>query len=382
VDGVGNLYFTDNLGNVNRQTVKSGGGYNQPVIVGSSATGAFMAVDPSGNPYFFQASGTGLYGNQTYLVAEESLSQPPTLNFATTAGGSVSSDSPQTVTITNVGNSALNFSEIRYPRDFQPGPRVPNTCTFAKTLERGQSCNLPIQFKPNAAGQLSEAVVVTTNSLNQSGNQQRISVNGTGTAPSYDSQIQVLLSASTITFPGSTIVAVQIDPGSNPTHHPTGTAQLILDGNALPVTLNLSGAGHGYAAAYYDLAGVAAGLHSLYAVYSGDASNPAGNSSPISLDVLASPVNLDVSCQNPTLAYGANYKCEGYTGPVAAGINTAIAYQYDNAAPVSVPLSGGAASFSIPAPAIGPQTVAISYAAQGNYAAAAPVTESFTVVAP
>ena len=41
-------------------------------------------------------------------VVEVQRSQPPTLSFASTLAGSTSSDSPQSVTIQNVGNQPLN----------------------------------------------------------------------------------------------------------------------------------------------------------------------------------------------------------------------------------------------------------------------------------
>lgn len=201
-----------------------------------------------------------------------------------------------------------------------------------------------------------------------------------GTPPTYDNQVQVFAMPNTYTYSGSTVVTVKLLPGMNPTHAPTGTVHLMLDGDTLPATLILSGSGHGYAAAYYDLTEVSAGSHLLAASYSGDANNPAGVSQPIPLQVAPAPVKLAVSCQNATLLYTASYKCEVYTQPINAGSNTSITYQFDSAAPVTVPLNGGTATFTIPTPSMGPHTVVISYAAQGNYAPATSQTENFTVI--
>jgi hypothetical protein len=85
---------------------------------------------------------------------------------------------------------------------------------------------------------------------------------------------------------------------------------------------------------------------------------------------------------NPKLLAGVNYSCNVYTKPVAAGASGFITYQYDSSAAVAVPLSGGAASFTIPAPTLGAHTVVVSYAAQPNYLAASSQTLNFTVVAP
>ncbi len=60
-----------------------------------------VTVDGSGNVYI-----TDRYNNR---VLKEDLADPPSLSFLPTAPGSTSSDSPQTVTVVNVGNAALNF---------------------------------------------------------------------------------------------------------------------------------------------------------------------------------------------------------------------------------------------------------------------------------
>jgi hypothetical protein len=201
--------------------------------------------------------------------------------------------------------------------------------------------------------------------------------------PAVDSQVQIADSPITTTYPGNRVISITLNPGTNPTFAPTGTVELVLDGTNL-ASLNLSGAGHGFASAYYELSGanLNAGQHSLYALYSGDSRNPGGASAHLELTVQPSPVSLYVSCVNPKLLAGVNYSCNVYTKPVAAGASGFITYQYDSSAAVVVPLSGGAASFTIPAPTLGAHTVVVSYAAQPNYLAASSQTLNFTVVAP
>jgi hypothetical protein len=69
------------------------------------------------------------------------------------------------------------------------------------------------------------------------------------TSSASDAQVQVLLSASTITHPGKPIATINILHGANPAHAPSGTVHLVLDGNPLPNTLTVSGNGQGFAAA-------------------------------------------------------------------------------------------------------------------------------------
>jgi sugar lactone lactonase YvrE len=99
VDGSGNVYvaYTDNngIGQVFKETPTEAG-YVQSIIQTSGLNQPMgIAVDGSGNVYI---------GNSGYYsVLKEDLADPPSLAFATTGVGT---DSPQTVTVENVGNAA------------------------------------------------------------------------------------------------------------------------------------------------------------------------------------------------------------------------------------------------------------------------------------
>jgi hypothetical protein len=224
---------------------------------------------------------------------------------------------------------------------------------------------------------------ITLTATDFAGNETSVSYQYYVESPAVDSQVQVSASPTSTTYPGNILISSTIVPGTSPTHAPTGTVQLFIDGSAI-TTLSLSGAGHGYTAAYYELLGSAlnAGQHNLYALYSGDSRNPPGASALLYLTVQPAPVTLSISCVNPKIPLGANFSCGVFTKPVAAGASGIITYQYDSAAPVAVPLSGGAASFTIPAPAPGSHTIVVSYPAQLNYTAAPAQTVHFTVVPP
>jgi hypothetical protein len=243
------------------------------------------------------------------------------------------------------------------------------------------ACSAPVTFAPQGLGTRTGTAWLVSGDSSTS----IASVNLTGIGlPTYDANVTIALSQSTITYPASTIVTISVfDQGDSISPAPDGTVTLNVDGVAW-VTLPIRGAGHGFSAAYYTLKGVAVGPHVLTATYSGGGFGlyQPGTSGPFSLNVLPAPVTLTASCQNPTIVHGGAYKCEVYTQPVKAGAGTWITYKLDANAPVTAPLSSGAATFTIPDPALGPHTVAISLAAQGGYAAASPVNESFTVVAP
>jgi len=205
--------------------------------------------------------------------------------------------------------------------------------------------------------------------------------------------VQFSISPTTVTYPQGANVVVQIVPGATPSvvsrasgksvkpltassgFTPiTGTVK-IFDGSKLLTTLGLQGNG----AAYYFVSGLSAGTHSLSATYSGDATIPGGTSAPVTFTVQPAPVTLSLACWNANFPYGADYICGAYTSSNAGPAQGAITYSYDGGAPVTVPLVFGVGLFTISKPIVGPHHVVVSYAAQGNFAAAKPQTESFTV---
>jgi hypothetical protein len=210
----------------------------------------------------------------------------------------------------------------------------------------------------------------TVNVTDAAGNTSSASVHYVVTA--YDSAIQITLAKSTVTFPLGTNVVISVAPTQG--HVPTGSVQLF-DGTTLIQTSRLQGNG----AAYPYIQGLAAGVHPLTAVYSGDAFNPGGTSAPVTLTVNQVPVNLTAACWNANFPYGADYHCGVFTSSTAGSPQGVITYKYDGASAVSLPLQNGTVQFILPRPPVGTHSVLINYAAQTNYAAATQVTESFTV---
>jgi hypothetical protein len=155
---------------------------------------------------------------------------------------------------------------------------------------------------------------------------------------------------------------------------PTGTVTLYDNGGAV-TTLTLGGDGK----AYYTASPFNVGANVLTATYSGNTYFPAGSSSPVTITVLPAPVNFQASCWGAQV-YGSTYQC---TVNLSASTTTipggSITYSFDGGAPVNVPIVNGNAPFTLPAlPAAGSHKLVLNYAAQGNFAAAGPVTETFT----
>ncbi len=217
MDSSGNVYVANAANNVVKEippgctsstcTIPLGGGFYVP---------AGLAVDASGNVYVADAEdsavkvmptgcasstcvttlGSGFSypqgvmldsaGNvyvadtQNNAVVELSLATPTSLSFAATNVGSQSSDSPQTVTLRNVGNVELTFSGENpiVSANFSGGSTCP------AVLLAGSSCAMGFDFIPTALGPITGTAVLTDNNLNANpAVTQTIGLNGTGATP-------------------------------------------------------------------------------------------------------------------------------------------------------------------------------------------------------
>jgi len=190
VDGMGNVYIVDIGGGPIFKETLMAGSYIQSTISTSPLNEPLaVTVDGSGNVYIADA------GNSDVL--KEDFADAPNLSFASTAVGSTSTDSPQTVTVENVGNAALSFpvpstgNNPSIAANFTLSSSGSSACpqlnagsSTAGTLAAGASCLLPISFTPTAAGALSGSLVLTDNNLNAAAPgyaMQTITLSGTGT---------------------------------------------------------------------------------------------------------------------------------------------------------------------------------------------------------
>jgi hypothetical protein len=233
------------------------------------------------------------------------------------------------------------------------------------SLAYGASCSINVAFSPTASGTRVGSVTVTSNAGTYSS-----SLSGTGVVP-VDAAISVHFGSTHLAYPGVTTVTVCITPAGKLAA--TGTVQ-IYDGTTLLATRPVAGC-----ALWIIAPGLSVGTHQLTVVYSGDRNNPGGVSAPATIVVDPAPVILVPLCGSPILEYGGNYQCIVGALSLAGAARGSITYSYDNGAPVSVNLSHGAAEFSIASPAVGSHTVSISYAQQGNFAAATAPIQRFTV---
>jgi sugar lactone lactonase YvrE len=171
-DGSGSIYVADSGNNRILKETLSAGSYTESTASASVLNWpSGIAVAASGNLYVADT------GNNRTL--KEDLADPPSVAFATAVMGSTSNDSPQMITLVNVGNATLGFpipSNGNNPNisvNFTLNSNGASSCPLmsasssaAGTLAVGQSCLLPISFAPTVAGNLSGALVLTDNVLN------------------------------------------------------------------------------------------------------------------------------------------------------------------------------------------------------------------------
>ncbi len=280
-------------------------------------------------------------------------------SFGSVSVGSTSAG--QGFVFTNTGEGEIMISNIAATGDFAET----NNC--GSTLDAGESCNINVVFTPAAGGVRTGTLTVTSNVGAGSSTAQ---LSGTG---AFDAAISLQAASTQLTYPGATNITVCL--ANAPGNTASGTMQ-IFDGTKLLTTQPLQGGGCAY---WYISPGLAAGTHQLSAVYSGDKNHAAGESAPVTIVVNPVQVNLSAACWNPSFSHGGNYQCTVSISSNAGGALGAIAYSLDSGAPVAVPISNGNAQFTILQPAVGSHSVSITYAQQGNFAAAAAPVQHFTV---
>jgi sugar lactone lactonase YvrE len=201
VDFAGNVYVGDEGGGVYKESL-SNGVYSQTLMNGSIEVAYGVAVDGSENVYAATSTPARIY--------EIPAVQMTTLSFASTPVGTTSPDSPQTLTVQNVGMYPLTFTipgtgtnpSISAGFTIGTANGTASTCPDLFTsstgaeLMPGGSCTYQISFAPTTAGAISGSLTFTDNSNNVAGATQTIALLGTATAAAPTVQI----SATSLNF--------------------------------------------------------------------------------------------------------------------------------------------------------------------------------------
>ena len=210
VDGIGNVFVADTANSAVKEILAAGGYITVNTLGSGFSLPGGVAMDGSGNVYVAD------YGNNR--VEKLDYADAPSLSFSSTPVGSTSTDSPQTVTVENIGNAPLTFpvpstgsnpsistSFILNSSEASACPVVSSGSSEAATLAAGTSCLLPVSFEPGSVGSLSGALTLTDNNLNAAGPNyatQTISISGTGALA--QAQLISPTAGSTLTGPSVT----------------------------------------------------------------------------------------------------------------------------------------------------------------------------------
>jgi len=233
VDGHGNVFVADTGNNALKEILAAGGYTTVNTLLGIgfySPEG--VAVDGIGNVFVGDTGSNAVYSLD--------FVDSPSLTFNSTNIGSTSSDSPQTITLSNIGYAALSLPvplagdnpsiATNFTLNSSGGtacPLVSTTSSTAGALAAGASCQLSISFEPTAAGALTGSLVLTDSNLNATGpgyTTQSITLNGTGIGK-ITPAVSVTPSLSSITTAQAlTVTAVVSGGNGNPT--PTGSVTL------------------------------------------------------------------------------------------------------------------------------------------------------------
>jgi sugar lactone lactonase YvrE len=216
VDGSGDIFVTDpQQGEVYQETLEADGSYRQTTVAGGLAAPQGVTVDGGGNLYIAGSQSGVVYkeasdgsGGYVQSIAYDGLEAPwgiavdgrgnlylsldtpsgelsmidvadprAVLNFAKTPVGDTSTDSPQLVTLANIGNAALTLPVL----SSGPNPSITpgftlgaaTTCPVLGSAgtdgseAAGSACVYAIDFIPVAPGSVRGALVLTDTSLNR-----------------------------------------------------------------------------------------------------------------------------------------------------------------------------------------------------------------------
>ena len=371
IDSIGDIYIADSMTHRLRKIDTTG---IITTVAGSNSTTASNGPAAATSVGFNNPRGVSIAPDGTFYLAENlsmrvykiDVSQSAlTYPTPTVVGTSDSTDNPQSVLLSNIGNDVLPI--LPPPSGSNPSmsanfafssstscPQL-SSSSSAQTLASGANCTIAIDFKPLQAGAITGSAIQTDSSLNVPGSTQTIQLTATGVAAATTTTVTSSVNPSAY---GQSVTFTATVAPTQGTALPTGTVQFSVDGTPMggPVALN-----NGVAA--YSTTAVAPGTHTITATYTpatGDFTTSTGSLTQTvtvnTTTTVASSVNPSSFMQNVT--FTATVAQPAGT-PVPTGMVQFAIDGINQGSPVT--LSGGTAAFSISTLAVGLHTVTATY---------------------
>ena len=319
--------------------------------VGGPASGllAFTGNAAGGGQFAVGLSGIGATGPAPLAV-------PPSLTFGNQPINSTSP--PKTVTFSNAGDTAFSFVGLHASENYSASSNCP------ASIAPGASCTISISFSPTndvfTGVQSSGSVFITTNAPNSP---FAITVSGTATTSVGAPTVATIASSLNPSVVGQSVTFTATITSTTP-GTPTGTVTFLDGGNTLgaPVALPASGK------ATFTTSSLAAGNHSIFCMYSGDATFAPATSSGIVQMVATSTSTVLTSSLNPsTVGVGVTFTA---TVTSTAGPVTGSVAFFDGATQISNPtsLTAGSATLTITTLTQGTHSITAKYFGGGPFA--------------
>jgi len=295
VDVAGNLYVADS-GNQLVRKVSATTGVIETIAGVHGASGFSGDGGPANSatldgPYalFLDGPGNVYLADMFDQVIREVTSNLTTLSYPEMRVGRVSA--PLTVAIEDDGNAALTFSAFN-PVSNSVMDAGSTTCVLAQPIPVDQGCLLGVDFAPTTTGMLvTGSLSAATNAANSP---SVVDVSGEvlsvqPTQATLASNANPVALGAAITF--TTVVSNSL------TTAPTGAVNFF-DGTVQIGTANLNAT----ATAAISIATLAAGSHTITAIYGGDSQNAAATAPALTENVRQPTSTLLTSSLNPAVA--------------------------------------------------------------------------------
>src|SRR5579864_6730628 len=150
-----------------------------PTVTGTRTGTVTISDSAMGSPQSVALTGTGI------ALSANAVLTPSSLTFASVPLGT--SSLPQTVTLTNSGNTALTISSVQVTGDYGQNNNCP------ASLSAGSTCVINVTFTPTVTGTRTGTVTISDSAM---GSPQSVGLTGTGIALSANA----VLTPSSLTF--------------------------------------------------------------------------------------------------------------------------------------------------------------------------------------